>query len=98
MLDRVREAAPDLDVRYSIEKQRHWDGFLRRLEADGPIRGVCMAREFLSDKIVELLEERGLQVFCWTVDDAAEARRLLALGVDGIISNNIPLLEQLGSE
>ncbi|TET97597.1 MAG: glycerophosphodiester phosphodiesterase [Dehalococcoidia bacterium] len=98
VLDRVREAAPHLDVRYSIEKQRHWQDFLRRLEADGPIRGVSMAREFLSDEIVEFLEGRGLQVFCWTVDDAAEARRLLALGVDGIISNNIPLLEQLGSE
>jgi glycerophosphoryl diester phosphodiesterase len=38
-----------------------------------------------------------LRVFCWTVDDPAEARRLLALGVDGITSNSIPLLEQLGS-
>ncbi len=98
VLDEVREAAPHLDVRYSIEKQRHWQAFLQRLEADRPVRGVCMAREFLSDEIVELLKERGLQVFCWTVDDAAEARRLLALGVDGIISNNIPLLERLGSE
>jgi glycerophosphoryl diester phosphodiesterase len=98
VLDQVREAAPHLDVRYSIEKQRHWQAFLRRLEADRPVRGVCMAREFLSDEIVELLKGRGLQVFCWTVDDAAEARRLLALGVDGIISNNIPLLEHLGSE
>jgi glycerophosphoryl diester phosphodiesterase len=98
VLDEVREAAPHLDVRYSIEKQRHWQAFLRRLEADRPVRGVCMAREFLSEEIVELLKERGLQVFCWTVDDAAEARRLLALGVDGIISNNIPLLESLGSE
>ncbi len=98
VLDEVREAAPHLDVRYSIEKQRHWQAFLQRLEADRPVRGVCMAREFLSDEIVELLKERGLQVFCWTVDDAAEARRLLALGVDGIISNNIPLLERLGNE
>jgi glycerophosphoryl diester phosphodiesterase len=98
VLDRVREAAPHLDVRYSIEKQRHWQAFLRRLEAHGPVRGVCMAREFLSDEIVELLEERRLQVFCWTVDDPAEARRLLALGVDGIISNNIPLLEHLGGD
>lgn len=97
VLDRVREAAPDLDVRYTIEKQRHWEGFLRRLEADSPVRGVCMDHEFLSDEIARFLEDKGLRVFCWTIDDPAQARELLALGVDGIISNNIPLLEQLGS-
>lgn len=97
VLDRVREAAPHLDVRYSIEKQRHWENFLRRLEADSRLRGVCMARKFLNDEIVRFLGEKGLRVFCWTVDDPGEARRLLALGVDGIISNNIPLLEELGS-
>lgn len=98
VLDQVREAAPHLDVRYSIEKHRHWQALLRRLEAGGHLRGVCMAREFLTDEIVAFLEEKRLQVFCWTVDEPAEARRLLALGIDGIISNNIPLLEQLGSD
>lgn len=98
VLDEVREVAPHLDVRYSIEKHRHWQALLRRLEAGVHLRGVCMAREFLTDEIVEFLEEKGLQVFCWTVDEPAEARRLLALGIDGIISNNIPLLEQLGSD
>jgi hypothetical protein len=97
VLDRLREEAPHLDVRHSIEKQWHWDGFTRRLVADSRLRGVCMAREFVNDEIVRFLEDKGLRVFCWTVDDPAEARRLLALGVDGIISNSIPLLEQLGS-
>ncbi len=98
VLDRVREVAPHLDVRYSIEKRLHWEAFLQRQEADNGLRGVCMAREFLDDDIMRTLKEKGLLVFCWTVDDSAEARRLLALGVDGIISNSIPLLERLGSD
>jgi glycerophosphoryl diester phosphodiesterase len=97
VLDRVRQAAPHLDVRYSIEKRRHWQALLRRLDAGGHLRGVCMSREFLNDEIIRFLEDKGLKVFCWTVDDPAEARRLLALGVDGIISNSIPLLEHLAS-
>jgi glycerophosphoryl diester phosphodiesterase len=97
VLDRLREAAPDLDVRHSIEKQQHWEGFLRRLETDSHLRGVSMAREFLNDEIMQFLRDKGLRVFCWTIDDVAEAKKLLARGVDGITSNRIPLLEQLGS-
>jgi len=96
VLDDVREAAPHLDVRHSIERQQQWDRFLRRLEADPSLPGVCLHHKLLSDERAQLLEEKGLQVFCWTVDDPAEARRLIRMGVDGIISNSIPLLEQLG--
>ncbi len=96
VLDDVRKAAPHLDVRHSIERQEQWDRFLRRLEADPGLPGVCLHRKLLSDERARLLREKGLQVFCWTVDDTAEARRLIEMGVDGIISNNIPLLERLG--
>ena len=95
VLDTIREVAPHLDVRYSIEKQWQWEKLPRRLDARPGLRGVCMNRKFLSDTVARTLEEAGLQVFCWTVDDPAEATRLLALGVDGIISNSLPLLEQL---
>jgi glycerophosphoryl diester phosphodiesterase len=95
-LDSVREIAPQLDVRYTVEKQGQWDGFLRRLDTDRGLRGVSMYYKFLSDPVARFLEENGLEVFCWTVDDPEEARRLVALGADGITSNSIPLLEELG--
>ncbi|MDP2675065.1 MAG: glycerophosphodiester phosphodiesterase [Dehalococcoidia bacterium] len=96
VLDSVRKVAPELDVRYSIERQRQWETFLRRLDVDAAIRGVCLQHEFLTDPVARLLEQRSLEVFCWTVDDREEARRLAALGVDGIISNDLTLLAQLG--
>lgn len=96
VLDSVREVAPYLDVRHSIERQDQWDAFRRRLAADHGLRGVCMRREFLTEPVARFLEEKGVEVFCWTVDDPEEARRLLEIGVDGIISNSIPLLERLG--
>ena len=95
VLGSIREAGPRLDVRYSIERQQQWEAFLRRLDAEPALRGVCMKREFLTDSIAHILKENGLEVFCWTVDDPAEARRLVELGVDGIISNSITLLERL---
>jgi glycerophosphoryl diester phosphodiesterase len=95
VLDSVRKVAPGLDVRYSIERQRQWETFLRRLDADPAIRGVSIHHEFLTEPVIRVLEERGLEVFCWTVDDLEEARRLVALGVDGITSNDLALLAEL---
>lgn len=97
-LDSVREVAPQLDVRYTVQRQPQWDAFLRRLEADGSLRGVSMYHKFLSDSVARFLEENNVEVFCWTVDDPDEARRLVEMGADGITSNNIALLEQLGAD
>ncbi len=95
VLHELREVAPHLDVRPSIEKDQQWQSLQRLLKADGGIRGVCMHRNFLDDHIAGFLEDNELEVFCWTVDDADEARSLVGRGVDGIISNNLSLLKDL---
>ncbi|MEX0801542.1 MAG: glycerophosphodiester phosphodiesterase [Dehalococcoidia bacterium] len=96
-LDHVRDVAPHLDVRYSMEREEQWQAFKRRLESGPPIAGVCIHRRFfLRDGVAEFLAENSLQAFCWTVDDPAEARALVERGAAGIISNRLPLLEALG--
>jgi glycerophosphoryl diester phosphodiesterase len=46
-------------------------------------RGV----EVVTDRTVAHLHRHGIPVHVWTVDEEAEMRALLALGVDGIITN-----------
>ncbi|MEZ4540846.1 MAG: glycerophosphodiester phosphodiesterase family protein [Chloroflexota bacterium] len=50
-------------------------------EADHPAAGLVDA------SLMAWARRRRLRVNVWTVDDPAEARRLIGLGVDGIITN-----------
>jgi glycerophosphoryl diester phosphodiesterase len=46
----------------------------------------------VSKPAVQLAHERGLKVWIYTVNDPAPARRLLEMGVDGLITNKIPVI------
>lgn len=48
---------------------------------------VHLARTLTRPELVRWLRARGFAVNVWTVNDAAEARDLAALGVDGIITD-----------
>lgn len=52
-----------------------------RAEADHP------AHDLVDATMMAWSRRRGLRVNVWTVDDPAEARRLVALGVHGLITN-----------
>lgn len=95
VLNLIREIAPDLEVRYSIERPYQWDRFLALLESG--VHQVCMAYGFIDAEKAKLMEDRNVDLYCWTVDDWAAARHLVAQGVDGIISNDLKLLAELQS-
>ena len=57
-------------------------------ERVGPLRVV-------TPRLVELAHARGQRVHVWTVDDAADMRRLLDLGVDGIMTDRIHTLRDV---
>jgi len=95
VLDEVRAQAPRLEVRYSVGRPWQWQELLRRLNARQGISRICIEHRFLDGEKVQLLREKGVSVYCWTVDSRQEAGRLLEQGVDGIISNDLSLLASL---
>ena len=95
VLDDVRREAADLEVRYSVERVYQWEKFMRLVGEDERVRRVCIEHRFLNEERTRFIEDRGVDLYCWTVDNPEEARRLVAAGADGIISNNLALLAEL---
>jgi glycerophosphoryl diester phosphodiesterase len=59
---------------------------VRTLEdADASI--LWQHRQHVDEALVAALHAAGMQLFVWTVNDPAEVRRFLALGVDGICTD-----------
>jgi glycerophosphoryl diester phosphodiesterase len=48
---------------------------------------VCVDRRFVAASLVDAVHRHGGRLLAWTVDDPADAQRLAALGVDGVITN-----------
>jgi glycerophosphoryl diester phosphodiesterase len=70
---------------------RRIDRWLARAGA----RVAVLNQIVISRRVVEHCHARGVPVIAWTVDDPARARRLRALGVDGIVTNDPRIFSEL---
>jgi glycerophosphoryl diester phosphodiesterase len=84
-LRRLREAAPWLALAPLFPRDAEPAAQLD--EAAAFATGIGPWHGAVDRALVEAARERGLAVRPWTVDDPAEMARLLALGVDAIITN-----------
>ncbi|HET8944052.1 MAG TPA: glycerophosphodiester phosphodiesterase [Dehalococcoidia bacterium] len=91
----LRAVAPQMEVRYSKEYHLQWERFVAMAPGDPGARRVCIEHRFMDAEKQGFLEQHGVDVYCWTVDDAAEAAALVERGVDGITSNDLGLLAGL---
>ena len=88
----VKRLAPDIpagllyEEDLSIYLRRAWLAPFIPHEARHP------SFPMVTEASVEWCHTRGLRVNTWTVDEPAEMRRLIALGVDGIITDRPDLL------
>lgn len=55
----------------------------RAIQVPERLRGIRV----LTPAVIRAAHERGLDVHVWTVNDEADMRRLLAMGVDGLVSD-----------
>ena len=90
MLNKVYDLLPG--IRLGFIYNRTQDEALRH---NSPIDVVIPQFRLASRELIEEVHEEDLQVFAWTVNDEAEMRRLLSLGVDGIITDKPGMLAKV---
>ena len=85
-LHAAREAAPDLPRGLLIDEP--WAGWETAAEALGVVAVVTNHR-LMDEALATRLHDRGLRALCYTVNEPADAERLIALGIDGLITDAV---------
>jgi glycerophosphoryl diester phosphodiesterase len=94
LLDRLADAGTEMEMFYSVASAAAINPLLQRCERENPPRGTSIRHTLLTPQTVGRLHGAGLQVYAWTVNKEDRVRELLDWGVDGIISDDVHLLER----
>ena len=92
LLDEARRLTPEYALYYSVGDRDRWRALARRFEEGDPLRRVSIHAGLLDESTAGFLRDRDVEIICWAVYDSAEAARVTALGVKGIISPDLGVL------
>jgi glycerophosphoryl diester phosphodiesterase len=82
----ARFAAPSLPRALLLDKL--WPGWFDVAQSLGCVAVVCK-HTLMDAALVQTLHGAGWRALCYTVNDAADAKRLMALQVDGLITDAV---------
>lgn len=95
-LNAMHEQAPEINTALLIENADSFEANLKRLNFSP---GVYSPYYMLVDKaLVKKCHERNIKLVPWTVNDVKSMRRLIRLGVDGIITDYPDLIASVGKK
>jgi len=85
-LEGARDGAPHLPRALLLDHLH--DGWLEEAQALGCVAIVC-AYALLDEAVIAAIHAAGMRSLSFTVNDPAEARRLVAAGIDGMITDAV---------
>jgi glycerophosphoryl diester phosphodiesterase len=95
---KIKEIEPDLKLGYLIPRALTYKRTTRlyaRRASKNEIYAIHPYYHVVDREFVEFAHEKGLKVNVWTVNEESLMRRLIDLGVDGIMTDDLPLLNQV---
>lgn len=96
MLEEFQRRFPAARRLYSIGSESRLEALAKDDDLLTVIDGVSVRESLLVEKTVEWFEERDLMVYAWVVNDFERLNDLVDWGVDGIVTDNLAILELLG--
>ena len=94
VLATVAERSPDVARFQSLGDEDQLGAFQAGFSPD-VVTGVSIEEKLVNAAAVQWFRERGIDVWVWQVSDPLRAQELIELGVDGIITDNLVLLDAL---
>ena len=92
----LHDRLPDVTLLFSMG----WPDAVHRLQSDPALQkaigGVSVFEGLVDANLVTWLHQRKLLVVAWTVNDSQRFNQLIRLGVDGITTDNLAILQALG--
>lgn len=96
VLQSLEERWPDAFRLLSVPNREVMDALQADPELVALIDGVTIQEQLLDHETATWLEAQALYVLAWTVNDLERVNALIALGVDGITTDNLALMRLLG--
>lgn len=93
-LNSLHRQAPDLQTAFLIENLNSFESNLARLNYVPEIYSPYYL--MVNKKLVESCRKRNMKLVPWTVNDVKSMRRLIRLGVDGIITDYPDKIREVG--
>jgi glycerophosphoryl diester phosphodiesterase len=81
-----------------VSLRRRLPGILRRRAPELGVKWIWAYHPVITRRLVDACHDLGLELIAWTVDELEPMRRLAALGVDGICSNDPRLFAALPAQ
>ena len=96
-LERVREDYPRAVRLLSLQSAEGLHGLLKNNDTLSLIDGISVKENVLDEASARALDEQHKLVFAWVVNDLATVNRLSDWGVDGVATDNLAIMQLLGS-
>lgn len=96
-LDQIKTERPEVIAMLSIGDASALERLMDNPDYADLINGVTVRASLLDAETVDWLQDHGMLVIAWTVNDLTTTNDMLALGVDALVTDNLAVLDALGN-
>ncbi|MDQ3549282.1 MAG: glycerophosphodiester phosphodiesterase [Chloroflexota bacterium] len=95
-LIRLKERLPNAHIYLSVPDRETFDRQMKQELLASQLDGLSMRHIHITEEVMATMKSRNQRIIAWTVNDLSRVNELVNLGVDGITSDNLAILELLG--